>query len=386
MNSSMVGPRPKVLCVDDEREVLEGLALHLRRGHAFHQATSGAEALEVIDQQGPFAVVVSDMRMPGMDGATLLKRVRAAAPDTTRILLTGQADVQSAIAAVNEGQIFRFLTKPCPPDRLRGAVRAGVEQHRLVTAERVLLEQTLRGAVKTLTDVLALTSPAAFGRAARIRDTAREMADRLDLEARWQLDVAAMVSQLGSVAVPDDVLENHVCGRRLTDEQEAMVQRIPALTEELLANIPRLEPVREILRRAFSTQGASKPARTGEADPLVLAASVLRMATELDERMARGDSSELAVQTILGRSDAYEPAVLEAFADLQRKAAPAQVVREVPLHALAVGMVLAEDMRSTTDLLLVARGARITPSFLQRARNYPRGFVREPLRVMEEVS
>jgi DNA-binding NtrC family response regulator len=113
-------------------------------------ATSGKAGLERLSSDGPFAVVVSDMRMPEMNGAAFLAQVRERAPDTVRVLLTGQADLDSAIAAVNEGQIFRFLTKPCAPEMLISSLRAAEEQHRLITAERVLLEQTLHGAVKAL--------------------------------------------------------------------------------------------------------------------------------------------------------------------------------------------------------------------------------------------
>src|SRR5581483_749570 len=140
-------------CVDDEPAVLEGLMLHLRRRFAVCTAPSGAAGSEAVRGKGPFACVMSDMRMPGMSGAEFLKQVRYLAPDTVRVLLTGQADMSAAVSAVNEGQIFRFLTKPCPPPSLLGALEAAVGQHALITAERELLEQTLRGTVKMLGDV-----------------------------------------------------------------------------------------------------------------------------------------------------------------------------------------------------------------------------------------
>ena len=147
----------------------------------------------------PVDLVISDMRMPAMDGATFLKYARTGAPDTVRVLLTGQADMDSAIAAVNEGNIFRFLTKPCPIDVLLTALKACVEQHRLVTAERVLLEETLRGSVKMLTEVLSLVSPTAFGRAARLQQRVAAIAAQMGIRDRWHIEVAAMVSQIGPV-------------------------------------------------------------------------------------------------------------------------------------------------------------------------------------------
>src|SRR5690349_20120797 len=161
--------KPALLCVDDEPLVLEGLTLHLRRAFTVTTATSGAAGLEILKDKGPFAVVMSDMRMPGMNGAEFLSKVREQWPDTVRVLLTGQSDLQSAVAAVNDGQIFRFLTKPCPPELLLGALGAASRQHDLLIGERVLLEQTLHGSIKMLTDVLSLANPVAFGRANRAK-------------------------------------------------------------------------------------------------------------------------------------------------------------------------------------------------------------------------
>ena len=176
--------RPRLLCVDDEPNVVDGISLHLRRAYDVVGAGGGDEGLRRLRDGAPFAVVISDMRMPGMDGATFLAHAREVAPDATRLLLTGHADLSDAIVAVNRGGIFRFLTKPCPPEELRQAVDAAAEQHRLVTAERVLLEQTVRGAVKALTDLLSLTSPVVFGRATRIRKTSLGLAERLGLGER----------------------------------------------------------------------------------------------------------------------------------------------------------------------------------------------------------
>src|SRR3569833_1713660 len=105
---------PRVLCVDDEARILEGLVLHLRKDYEVHTALRGDEALKSLKQMGGAAVVVSDMRMPGMDEATFLHHVLAVYPDTTRILLTGEPKQETTKAAVNTAQIFRYLTIPCP--------------------------------------------------------------------------------------------------------------------------------------------------------------------------------------------------------------------------------------------------------------------------------
>lgn len=133
----------KVLLVDDEPQLLAGLRIHVRREYDVYAAPGGAEALEIIREHGPFAVIVSDMRMPRMDGVEFLREARAVTPKTVRILLTGYADVESAIGAVNDGKIFRFLTKPCPPPQLLQAIgeavaeyEKGIESDAFVRGER----------------------------------------------------------------------------------------------------------------------------------------------------------------------------------------------------------------------------------------------------------
>lgn len=134
--------RAQILCVDDEPNVLEGLSMHLKRSYEVFCATSGAAALDILRDKTHIAVVISDMRMPGMDGAAFLAKARVVAPLAVRILLTGQTELEAAVAAVNEGQIFRFLTKPCPPPVLLRAVEASVDQHKLLSNERALLEHS----------------------------------------------------------------------------------------------------------------------------------------------------------------------------------------------------------------------------------------------------
>ncbi|MCC6158887.1 MAG: response regulator [Deltaproteobacteria bacterium] len=365
--------RPKVLCVDDEKSLLEGLVLHLHRSYEAVTATSGEEGLELLKTHGPFAVVMSDMRMPGMDGAAFLSRVRQAAPNTVRLLLTGYADLNSAVAAVNEGQIFRFLTKPCPPDQLLSVFQAAAEQYRLITAERVLLEETLRGSIRILVDVLSLASPLAFGRANRVRRHANELAEALKAPNRWQIEVSAMLSQLGSIAVPEYIIRKHDDGEDLTDDERAMMRRIPAVAEGLVANIPRLEPIRDILSQyvKLSTAGAADAAKPG------LGAAILSVAIDYDVLESRGFSTARALAALCARPRQYDPTVLETFMRLKSRSAD-RPKKAVSLWDLPVGAVFAEDVRTRQGLLVVSRGFQVTASFLERVRNYD---LQEPLYV-----
>jgi response regulator RpfG family c-di-GMP phosphodiesterase len=374
-------PKVRVLCVDDDPHVVEGLALNLRRHFEIFTALSGAQGLGMLEKSGdPVAVVISDMRMPQMTGAAFLAQVRQRWPDTVRILLTGQTDLDSAVKAVNEGQIFRFLSKPCPPDHLLAAVEAGVEHHRLVTAERVLLEQTLHGAVKALTDILSLQNPLAFGRATRAKAHVSALAAHLGLGDRWQLEVAAMLSPIGTITLPPETLEKVYDGRALSESEQAMVSRAPAVAQQLLGNIPRLEPVCEILAHLETRfDGNGKPMPV-ESSPV--GARLLKIVLDYDALETRGLSEQPALDMLRSRRGVYDLELLAAFASFLGRQAEA-ITHEVSLARLLPGMVFLADVRSVSGALLIARGHEVTPSLLERIRNFSggRGVV-EPLRVL----
>ena len=248
----------KILCVDDEPNVLQALRRQLRRQFRIETVPGGAEGLEAIAADGPFAVIVSDMRMPGMDGVQFLSAVKERAPESVRVMLTGNADQQTAINAVNEGNIFRFLTKPCPPEVLAKTLATGVRQYQLVTAEKELLEKTLQGSVKVLTDVLSLTNPIAFGRATRVRKLVNELCKELKVNRLWEYEIAAMLSQIGCVTIPSDMLGRVYEGQALDTEEAKMFEGHPTVGRDLVANIPRLENVAEFI--AYSRSVTMDPA------------------------------------------------------------------------------------------------------------------------------
>jgi response regulator RpfG family c-di-GMP phosphodiesterase len=383
MNAMDPRTRSRVVCVDDDPQVLSGLSLHLRRRYDVEMATSGPAALELLARQPPAAVLISDMRMPGMNGAELLAKASLSYPHTTRILLTGHAEVDAAIAAVNKGSVFRFLVKPCPPPELLAAIEAGVELHRTTMSEQTLFEQTLHGAIKMLTEVMSITNPVSFGRAQRVKQHVSALAEKLELGDRWQVEVAAMLSQLATFTLPPETLEKVYYGATLSAEEQAMVDRSPDVTEQLLGHIPRLEVVREIL--ATHTKPYKKPDKvelTHEQQHVQRLTQILRVAVDFDTLEAQGLSSGMALTTLKGRADQYEPLVLSAFLALFGQRKEGDKIRDISLGALRSGMVLAADVKMATGTLFVARGYEVTPAFLERIRNFRPGSVREPIKVL----
>ena len=357
-------PKARVLFVDDDPDFLAAIARNLRSSQfEVTTAQSPAIGLETLEKKGPFAVLVSDLRMPGMGGVDLLRNARRLAPDTTRVLFTGQLDIEHALSAVNEGAVFRFILKPSPVIVVATTVRAAAEQNRLVTAERVLLEQTLRGCIQALTEVLGLASPLAFGRAARVRETVSLLATAMGVSEKWQVEIAAMLSQIGCVTLPPATLEKVYTGEDLTEPELGMIGRLPGVIEQVLSHIPRLEPVMEILR---CVQKRFDSARSGEELPW--GARALRIVLDLDRLENKLESRPAALNTMAERKGWYDASMLKLLTELRSERLGSEFC-ELPLIALAPGMVLAKDLRLRNGILYMARGQEITPGALEKLRN-----------------
>jgi response regulator RpfG family c-di-GMP phosphodiesterase len=369
VNTMASGSRARILCVDDESNVLDGLRRALRGFFDVTTAVGANEGMDALEQGEEFAVVVSDLRMPVMDGIAFLEHARRTAPDASRVLLTGNADLHSALEAVNRGAIFRFMTKPCAPEALRRALTAAVEQHHLVTSERVLLEQTLHGSIKALTDVLALINPAGFGRAGRVKAIVGAIAERLGHPGRWQLEVAAMLSQIGTVSLPSETVEKLYAGAPLTHSEVVRVERLPRVACDVIASIPRLEEVREILAHQNHRFDGGPRGRTTAGEAIPWGARLLKVAFDFDLLESQGLSSDAAISTLRGRDGWYDPDLLVALAEHLGYGNPAQEVMEIELAAVRSGMVFVEDIRTTTGILLIARGQEVTERLAERIRN-----------------
>ena len=308
-----------ILLVDDDIRVVSALQRRLYKSYQVEIASCAAEALEAIAGTS-YAVVVSDLQMPGMDGIEFLSKVKEISPDTVRILLTGQADLDTAIAAVNEGSVFRFLTKPCPEELLTKTLDAALEQHRLMIAERDVLQRTLMGTVGVLVEILAAIQPVAFGRAWRVRRHVRMVAREMKLDDLWKFEAAAMLSQIGCISVDPEVLRKYDAGEELSDAETAQMASHPQVGQMLLQQIPRLHTVSQMVGRqhhAFNGTAGFQPGTYNVA----LGAEFLHVALGFDRLTARGRSAEDALTEM--RLDAqYSPDVLAAMERVQQETEP----------------------------------------------------------------
>lgn len=376
----------KILLVDDEPNLLAALQRALRKQFELETATSGAAGLAVLQKWQDYSVVVSDMRMPEMNGVEFLARCREIAPDVVRIMLTGNADQETAIEAINQGHIFTFLHKPCTPEKLAEALTSAVVHHQLITAERELLEGTLRGSIKILTEILAMADPKSFGHAERVRNNMRQLAEVMGLKDVWQLEVAAMLANIGFVTIPPEVVIKAHAGHPLSDREKEMFQRIPAIGGSLLAQIPRMEEVSRMLiyrTKCFDGSGLPDDRVAGAAIPL--GARMLKILYDLAELEGRGKSRSAALDILRGRQGWYDPQILQVVGSPLQAAAlvqagPAKPSVAIPFSQLRVGHVLTADVESRDGILIVVTGNRITHALLERLRNfYHLSGIKEPL-------
>jgi FixJ family two-component response regulator len=359
----------KILMVDDENNVLLGYQRMFRNEFQIDTAAGGAAALAALSATGSYAVVVSDMRMPEMDGATLLTKIRLLAPDIVRIMLTGDADIHSAVTAVNEGSIFRFLTKPCNKETLGKALTAGLMQYRLVTAEKDLLENTLQGSIQVLTEVMSLVNPAAFGRALRVRQYIHQVATKMALASPWRFEVAAMMSQLGCVTLHPETIEAVYAGRPLPPDEQKRFDAHPGVARDLLSKIPRMEPIAWMIAHQNDSPGGGDIANTATPD-MRMGANLLRATLAFDDLVTKGLAPSEAASRLSREHADFDPRIFQALVELNGEKSKTEVRACDIAELIPYDMVLQEELRTKTGILLVAKGQDVTPTLILKLKSF----------------
>jgi len=375
----------RVLFVDDEPHLLAGIQRALRNHFSICTAKSGAEGLRVLETSGPFAVVVSDMRMPEMTGVQFLAQVRERYPDAVRMIFSGEADLQATIAAVNEGNIFRFLSKPISPEHLATAVKACLEQHRLMAAEKVLLEQTLSGSVSMMVELLSFVMPAAHGRALRLHRYVLALAAALNLHEQWQWPLAALVSQIGCVSLTVEALSKVEAGQELSPEEQRLYDSHPEMASKLLESIPRLEDVAAIVTAQHGPLPEGLDPEPGNWDVRTAGRILLRAAHEFDACVLKGLSPDQAVAALRDGAVRFPESILIALQNLPATGRE-RVMRQVRVLDLAPGMMLDEALLTNKGACLVPAGQEVTSPLILRLRSISAAVqFQEPFRVQVPV-
>ncbi len=363
IGDGMNGSGPKILFVDDDPKVLAAYKRTFRKDYPVSTAEGPVEGLGAVAEEGPFAVVVSDLRMPGMDGIEFFTQLKNRCPDTVRIMLTGFADLGAAISAVNQGHVFRFLAKPCAEGEMREALAAGVRQYRLITAEREFIRGTLKGVIKVLTDLLAMANATAHQRCARIKRLATDLGRASGMNEPWRMELAVMLSQLGFLILPERLLERRLRGLPLDVEQETLFSLHPKLGGDLLANIPRMEEIAQTIayqEKRFDGSGPPEGGSAGKAIPL--GGRILKAALDFDALQQQGCTRGQALQAMRKLKGHYDPELLDLMEPLL-STREGYTPAVLPPDDLAAGMVLESNLGET-----VPRGRPLSDTEARTAR------------------
>jgi len=229
-----------------------------------------------------------------------------------------------------------------------------------------------------------MANPMVFGRATRVRQSVEQLMTHFEIRERWPVEVAAMLCQIGCVTLPTAILDTLYKGEPLNRVEQEMVDRMPAVAEKCLSNIPRIDSVREILRQ-HPRQFALAKQRSDAAldDEIPWGARALKVARDFDLLEAGENPSDHPMAIMRGRTGWYDPQILEAFAAMRGSTQDKIQMLELAIREVRVGMVFGEDLKSSKGLLLIARGQEVTPALLERMRNFSAELaIREPVRML----
>jgi len=366
----------KILFVDDDPNLLAAFQRNLKKQFTFDTAMGGADALELIKSNGPYAVIVADMQMPGMNGVELLTKASEIAPETVRVMLTGNADQKTAIEAVNQGRIACFLNKPCEPDTLQLTLQSCLKQYALVCVERELLEGTLMGSIKVLSEVLSMIEPISFGRGQKLCDSVRVFSQSLGIVPTWPLEVATQMAHIGYVSVPPLILRKLEKGTALMPNELGIVERTPQIGHDLLIHIPRMEQVAKmVLYQSKHYDGGGFPVDDTTGDAIPIGARIFKILHDRDLLESDGVVKSKAFEAMKACENVYDPVLLEkcfkCFGGfLETSISAERPVLSVSVSELKAGQVLVSDVKTKDDILLIAAGNRLTDVMIQRLNNY----------------
>lgn len=409
-----------LLFVDDEENILSSLRRLLRKQpYRCYFATSAEEGLRLLASE-QIDLVVSDMRMPVMDGAQFLSQVRQKHPSVVRMLLTGHSDISATIEALNRGGIYRYISKPWEDADLLEIISQGVRIRKLEREKLRLLDLTrqqnkklvsfneeLENRVKSRTEELKQTADMldmayqqlkdsytifmrifstvissrphlAKSRAQVVADLALKLAVLMELPERETQTIyyAALLMDLGKLSLPDDLLER--AEARLSTADIPIYQRYPALGAMTLMAIPELEETAQLIRQHTEyVDGTGFPDKLKGAQ-VPRGARIIRLARDFvgfqtglmrPERLTP-EEAFIAVQAGAGkRYDAFvvrtlEPLVAEFSVDV---ALPHE--NKLEAHKLKPGMVLTRDVLNTNGILLISKGYKLSPSVIDRLQS-----------------
>lgn len=360
--------RPQILVVDDDNLLLKIIRNSLDDKHfEFVPAVGGKMALEVLKSKDyQIKVIVSDMIMPEMDGLQLLGLMQREYPDITRILLTGSNDIAYIAEILNQIGIFRFIRKPINPPVFNKTVNDAVEYFHQMAADREVVQNTLSQSVDALMKILEITNGVAFSLSQHVREYAIKLGKEIDAPAIWNLDIAAQLSQLGCITIPELILERYYWDDTLTPKEESMVRNHPQISLSILRNIPRLEHIGNTLIAA-SQRIDKEGFENGEA--IAIHSAVIKFVTTFELLIRKGRDRDQAIEILEESKEDFPAVLIEAFKEVE-VIQPKSKVIDLEIDKIKNGMWIEEDVKTKDGVLIVSKGYRVNEAVRNRLVNF----------------
>jgi FixJ family two-component response regulator len=363
----------KVLFVDDDENLL---IIHKRNyRNTFHviTANSAEQGLSELKYNDDIKVIVSDYDMPVMNGIEFLSKVKEIKPNIVRVIITGRADLNMAIDAVNEGSLFRFITKPCEKEKLQMTISQCIEQYKLIVSEKELLEQTLRGSVKVLIDILTVSNPNVFNRSVQVREYVKRILKRLSLPESWEIDIACLLSKIGCIGVPNNILEKKYKGQPLSPEEETIILSQAEIGKSLLKNIPRLGLIAEIISLQFkSVEEINQLKSSFSNDTLFIIPKLLKILNEYFLLIDQGNDSNKAIEILLKYNKQYDNELVKVLETELGGKQLGYILDSFDIKDLKEGMILAEDLYDEHKFKIFSKGIVLSGIYISKLVNYSR--------------
>ncbi|SDL64391.1 Response regulator c-di-GMP phosphodiesterase, RpfG family, contains REC and HD-GYP domains [Maridesulfovibrio ferrireducens] len=305
--------------------------------------SNGEEGLQLLKERDDFKVIISDYDMPLMNGIEFLSKAKEVRPQVVRILLSGRADLQVAVEAVNECDVFRLLTKPCSAKVLKIALRDAFEHHRVITSEKELMNKTVRSVIHLISDVTSLLKPERYTRTARILPLVKALCRKFSEADRWSTEVAAVLSVVGFIFLPDSLMAKVEDGAVLSGSDYKTYLQHTRYSSKLISGIPRFENVATIL--SLQEANCVQDQRDGgfSGDEVPLGSRILKVVSDYDRLSLGGRPKGEVLSMLKRRADRYDQNVLNGLIDILGDDAT-YYLREVYPLGLERGMILAQDV------------------------------------------
>jgi response regulator RpfG family c-di-GMP phosphodiesterase len=282
--------------------------------------------------------------------------------------------MQAIIDLINKGNIYRFLTKPCAQEDMITSIDSAIRMYELAAAEKELLGKTLGGSIKVLADLLALAKPQAFNKTQKIRSLAKSIYSELVIDGKWQIEIAATLSQIGCVTIPDDILKKVYKGLTLSESENVMFTRHPSIGADMISKIPRLEKVAEIIRyQEKNYDGTGFPADDVNEELIPEGSRILKIALDYDKAVTSGVEGDKALYDMSKKTGVYDPFFLSiAGTKFTKINSPSQqyLKEELSGENLKEEMYLSEDLVTATGVTIGARNQKLTQALIATIINY----------------